>query len=93
MTRTVIRIAVCGLVGLTVSGCTIPTLIKPAPEPIEQVVVKPAVVAPVVPVRVAAPVVIEEPVPEAPTNRWAHQRIGATPNLSGGDESSGWGGS
>lgn len=97
MTRTVLKIALCGLAGLTVSGCSIPNFRAPEAKPPVQVavkpVVKPVVAKPVVAKPVAPkPVAAVEVVEPKPASRWGHQRIGNTPNLSDGDESSGWGG-
>ncbi|MEM7753223.1 MAG: hypothetical protein AAF230_07400 [Pseudomonadota bacterium] len=99
MTRTIIKVAFCSLAGLTVSGCAIPNFIEPEPAPAVQQVAKPVAVKPVAakpavaqPAPAPQPVQAAEVVEPEPVNPWAHQRIGATPSLSDGDESGGWGG-
>lgn len=97
MKSTLIRFAIVGVAGLTVSGCTIPQVFLP--EPYSAPAAAPAPAPAPAPTVVAAPAEVE-PVVE-PKRTWGHQPRGADSpfsdgngadfgGLSGGDSDGGW---
>ncbi len=78
--------ACIGAAALAVSGCSIPEVNTPDPEPVQ--LAAPVAVQPAAPSQAAA----EVPEPAKPKNPWAHVPIGNSSEPDGGDEDGGWSG-